>query len=73
MTTSGPGSFDPKPVRAKVQGTYGGLERQTYAEDVIRELSLAQPPGRYELPNQVSIYLATHIFNFFSWMVVIRS
>ena len=50
----GPGSFNPKPVAPKVQGTYGGLERQTYAQVVINELSAQIPTGKYDLPSQVS-------------------
>ena len=37
VTTIGPGTFNPKPFKPKVQGTYGGLERQTFAEVVIND------------------------------------
>ena len=50
----GPGSHNPKPFKPKVQGTYGGLERQTYAQVVINELSNQIPTGKYDLPSQVS-------------------
>ena len=54
----GPDSYNPKTVQAKVYGTYGGLERQTYAQVVINDNQTQQPPGKYDLPNHVSTIIS---------------